>query len=98
MQNVPEGRVEITGEIIYTKWYEGDYGEVLQCTIRDDRGFRVYGSVPTVIVDYASSEDLELKGQRIRLTGTVKPSHDDPQFGYYKRPAKSQLIQESALL
>tara|TARA_R110000751_G_scaffold28858_1_gene74922 strand:- start:139 stop:420 length:282 start_codon:yes stop_codon:yes gene_type:complete len=93
MQNVPEGRVEITGEIINTRWYDGDYGEVLQCTIRDDRGFKVYGSVPTVIVDYASSEDLELKGQRIRLTGTVKPSYNDPQFGYYKRPAKSQLIQ-----
>lgn len=90
---VPEGRYEITGEIIYTKWYDGDYGPCLKCTIRDDRGFRVFGSVPTSIVDYTESEEIDLIGQRIQLTGTVKQADDDNRFGFYKRPAKSILLE-----
>lgn len=89
---VPEGRYEITGEILYTKWYESDYGPCLKCTIRDDRGFRVFGSVPTAIVDYTESEKIDLIGQRIHLTGTVTQTEDDNKFGFFKRPAKAELI------
>jgi len=92
MEAIPKGREEITGQIIFTKWYESDYGEVLKCTIHDDRGFKLFGSVPTIVVDFAQSENIELKGRRIKLTGTVKPSDNDPQFGFYNRPAKAQLI------
>lgn len=90
---VPEGRYEIIGEIIYTKWYDGDYGPILRCTIRDDRGFRVFGTVPTAIVDYTESEEIELKGQRIQLTGTVTQADDDNKFGFFRRPAKSILLE-----
>lgn len=89
---IPEGRVVITGEIISTKWYEGDYGSQLKCIIKDDRGFKVFGSVPRAIEDYAYSEEIELKGKRITLTGTVKQADDDPKFGFFKRPAKASLI------
>lgn len=90
---VPEGRYEITGEILFTKWYESDYGSTLKCIIRDDRGFKVFGSVPSAIVDYAYSEEVELKGQRVQLTGTVTQADDDTKFGYFKRPAKSILLE-----
>lgn len=91
-QEVPEGRVVITGQILSTKWYESDYGSQLKCVIKDDRGFKVYGSVPNAIVDYAYSEEIDLKGKQITLTATVSPSDDDPKFGFFKRPAKAQLV------
>jgi len=91
-EEVPEGRVQITGQIISTKSYEGDWGTQLKCVIKDDRGFKVFGSIPSSVEDYAYSEDVELKGSRITLVATVTQADDDTKFGYFKRPAKAELI------
>jgi len=91
-EEVPEGRVQITGEIVSTKHYEGDWGTQLKCVIKDDRGFKVFGSIPASVEDYAYSEDIELKGARITLVATVTQADDDTKFGFFKRPAKAELI------
>lgn len=42
----PEGRVVVTGEIVSTKVSEGQYGMSYKLLVKDDRGFRVYVSIP----------------------------------------------------
>lgn len=51
---VPEGREVITGEFVGWKWATG-YGynapEVLKIIVKDDRGFKVFGSMPSSLSD-----------------------------------------------
>lgn len=82
---VVTGRVVITGEILSVKWRENDFGGSLKMTVRDDRGFKVWGSVP------ASIDTVE-KGQRVEFTATVEASSDDPTFGFVKRPSKARVL------
>jgi hypothetical protein len=50
---VPAGRQVVTGEIIGTKVVEGDYGTAYKITVKDDRGFRIYVSLPKAQADEA---------------------------------------------
>ncbi|QDF15994.1 hypothetical protein H3N89_gp29 [Microbacterium phage MonChoix] len=52
----PEGRVTVTGEVVGTKVVEGDYGTAYKITVKDDRGFRVYVSIPKQQADQAYDE------------------------------------------
>jgi hypothetical protein len=83
-EDCPTGRVEITGEVVKTDTQENDFGTRWVMTVRDDRGFLVWGTEP-------SSINVE-KGNRVRFTATVTVSDRDPKFGFYKRPAKAEVI------
>lgn len=50
---VPAGRTVVTGEIVATKMVEGDYGTAYKITVKDDRGFRIYVSLPKAQADEA---------------------------------------------
>lgn len=71
--------VTITGEIVSMSWKETAYGSRHVMTVRDDRGFTVWGSVP------AAASDMT-RGDRITLTAQVTVSDRDSSFGFYKRP------------
>jgi hypothetical protein len=89
-----EGRMEITGEVLSAKLKYTDFGDTLKLLIKDDRGFKVYGSCPKNI-RYRMVDDryVEIeKGQRVTLTGTVQISRDDTTFGFYSRPAKAKVL------
>lgn len=151
-QAVPEGRVEIEGEVISTRVETGAYGTKVKMLVEDDRGFRVWGNAPhdlecfqvprkelvgasevrcmnrvkirgkeeftvsrispdergfwlhaadgsTTFVNESSKIEaiwweqrgLE-KGDRVKFRATVKPSGDDPKFGFFKRPAGAQIV------
>lgn len=82
-EDCPEGRIEITGEVLTTKSEDSAYGMTYKMLVRDDRGFKVWGTVP-------SSLDFNLDyGWRVSFTAAVTPSGDDPKFGFYKRPTKA---------
>jgi hypothetical protein len=83
-KDCPTGRVVITGEIVSTKWVESDFGGSLKMLVLSEEGFKVWGTVP-------SSLDAD-RGDLVRFTGTVEPSRDDPKFGFFKRPAKAEVI------
>jgi hypothetical protein len=53
---VETGRIVLTGEIIGTKVVEGDYGTAYKITLKDDRGFRVYGSLAKALVEKFEDE------------------------------------------
>jgi hypothetical protein len=76
--NCPEGKIEISGIIMGFKQQENEFGTSLKMIVRDNRGFKVYGTVPR---DYDSQ-----KGDTITFTATICPSNTDQYFGFFKRP------------
>jgi len=84
---VEAGRIEITGKVVSTKWVDG-YGPraraVKKMVVLDDRGFRVYGTVPAAIGGVE-------RGERVAFTATVEASDDDETFGFFKRPTKARI-------
>jgi hypothetical protein len=87
-EDVPEGRLVITGTLLAMKWQESYYGSTLKMLVQDDRGFRVWGSVP-------SSLDAN-RNDRIQFTAAVTQSDDDPKFGFFKRPSKATVLSSAA--
>ena len=87
---IVDGKQIVTGEIISTKVVDGfAYGQrVLKMVVKDDRGFKVWGTVPQAIIE---ANDDPLKGQRVTFTATVQASNDDDKFGFFKRPSKAAI-------
>jgi hypothetical protein len=84
----PTGRVAITGDVLATKLQEGFYGDTWKMLVKDDRGFKVWGSIP-------SSLDV-IRGDRVSFMAAVEPSEDDEKFGFFKRPTKAVHLDEEA--
>ena len=77
-----EGRYEVTGTVVSTKWqtsYTG-YGDTLKMLVQTPDGNRVYGSVPKAI--FGDTDP----GIVVRFTAQVERSKDDDHFGFFKRP------------
>jgi hypothetical protein len=101
----PEGRVEVTGLVLSVKTKVTAYGVREVMTVVDDRGFKVWGSVPQAIFDGCSAEDRTAKekqgidictvntlaGRRVSFTARVEPSDHDKNFGFLKRPTRGKL-------
>lgn len=128
---VIEGRITIEGTVVSVKTQENDFGTRLVMTVKDDRGFLVWGTVPsalegrwnyedeqeipdshvcahgTPIVDCPRCQHVTThrrvnevvwvpgaeRGARVKFTATVTKSDRDECFGFYKRPAKAELLQ-----
>ena len=105
-ESISAGKQTITGTIISTKEVDGfAYGQrVVKMVVKDDRGFKLYGTVPQAILDAgvyghgrkfganANYWNYEvLKGQRVTFSATVQASDDDDKFGFFKRPTKAAL-------
>jgi hypothetical protein len=86
---VPTGRLVIEGEILTLKVVENDFGSTLKMLVQSADGWKVWGTVPS------SLPAQELRGCIIRFTATIEASQDDPKFGFFKRPAKAEVIGET---
>lgn len=88
---VVEGKCEITGRVLSTKWSSSSYNGVSRSdkkmVVLDDRGFKVYGTVPSSILTDAK------RGSRVRFTATNEVSEDDETFGFFKRPSKAEVLE-----
>lgn len=84
MIDAPEGKVEITGKVVSTKWVEGPYNDTLKMLVIDDRNFKVWSTVPAAI-------DPEV-GQKVRFTATLTRSDKDASFAFAKRPSKASIV------
>lgn len=89
---VLNGRQTVTGHVITTKWVDSQYGGSLKMLVRDDRGFKLWGTVPASLGYSELGEHSLTKGDRISFTATLEQSNDDPKFGFFKRPTKAELI------
>jgi len=79
--DVPETdeRITIEGEIVSIKY--NDLYEYYQMLVKDDRGFKVWGTKPKAV-------DIDGKGSRVTFDAKVTRSDKDSQFGFFKRPTK----------
>lgn len=86
MEPVPatDARIQITGEVLSTKTVETQFGVQFKMLVRDDRGFKVYGTEPTSI--------QALKGSRVTFMAKVERSRDDEFFGFFSRPTKAAIL------
>jgi len=79
---VTENRIQFEGKIINTKFQENQFGGTLKMLFEDTRGFRLWGSVPSKLLDE------ELINLNIKFLATVAVSNEDLSFGFFKRPTK----------
>jgi hypothetical protein len=94
---VVEGRgIDISGEIISVKEKPGfGYNSVVwKMTVKDDRGFLVWGSVPECL--WEQVRDCTLRGRRVSFKANVEKSDRDEHFGFFKRPRKAEIVEEVA--
>lgn len=93
---VTDERITFEGEVvgikevdvpIFGSW-NGGTEVVLKMIVLDDRGFKVYGSVPSKCSDYVG----ELVGMRIQFNAKVSRATDDKFFGFFKRPTKVSVL------
>lgn len=76
--------VTIAGQVLNIKTTETPYGERRVMTVHDDRGFTVWGSVPTRWLNDAAFQPAV--GDRVVFLAEVRASDRDATFGFYKRP------------
>lgn len=86
LKPVVEGKgIIIEGEVLSVKWQENAYGGRFVTTVKDDRGFIVWGSRPSKLAWE--------KGERVRFkAGEVTKSDRDETFGFFKRPTSAEVI------
>lgn len=98
---VSESRIQVTGEVVKTDWTEDTgYGSRKVMTVKDDRGFLVWGSVPDSIYNVEREQRVTFmarveasKGQE--ATDWQVERKADPYFGFFKRPTKAEIIEEN---
>lgn len=83
---VPEGKYELTGEVVSLEFKDNQYGygQVAKMTVKDERGFKVYGTAPASLLD-----EGELEGKKISFTATVSKGREKG-FGFFSRPSKAR--------
>jgi hypothetical protein len=81
----PEGRVQVEGVVLSIKVQDTDFGSVIKMLVKLDDNNKVWGSLP-------SSLRTDIKGERIRFTGTFTQSKTDEHFSIFKRPAKAEIL------
>lgn len=87
-----EGKREIEGEIVSTKWHDSQYGTTPKMVVRLDDGNKLWGTIPAEIEDKAEGDLETLVGLRIFIVATVKVSDRDPHFGFFSRPRNGKLL------
>lgn len=88
---VVEGNgITIEGTVVSTRWEQ--FWEKYNMLIEDDRGFRVWGTVPSAmyVLDVA-----HCKGARVRFVANVTKSDKDESFGFFKRPRKLGILADN---
>lgn len=81
-----EGRYELTGKVLSTKWQDNDFGGSLKMLVQLPEGNKVWGTVPSAI--------NPSKGDTVTFTAKVERSRDDAHFGFFSRPTKAAVSTE----
>lgn len=95
---VPTGRVVVEGEVVFTDLKESEdyYGRTVytyKMIVLSDEGWKVYSTVPAVLMAETMLDDL--KGRRVRFTATIEAKDTDPLFGFAKRPTKASFVEQA---
>ncbi len=84
---VTADRVAFSGTVVGTKAQDTQFGTTYKMIVLDDRGFKVYGTIPSAFPGRAA----DMLGKRVAFQAKVEVSHDDPKFGFFSRPTKATI-------
>lgn len=105
--DAPEGKQEVAGEIVSIKEHQSQFGTSWKMTVRDDRGFTVWCTVPAALesrwdYDAETGKYTEVggvdKGDRVAFSATLTRSDKDSTFAFAKRPTKARKLEASGQL
>jgi len=82
---VTDKRVTVRGQVLTVR--RNDFGTKI--LVHADTGFKLWGSLPGSLADVHS-------GSTVEFHAAVKPSPDDPKFGFFTRPTKAKLLAAAA--
>ncbi len=82
--------IVIEGTILSAYRKETSYGHTWKMIVLDDRQFKVWGTIPSALMDLVYGK--ELRGARVRFSATVTGGGDDESFGFFKNPRKAELL------
>ena len=88
LENTPPivyGKQTVRGKVVSTKWVDTMYGSTRKMLVEDEKGYKVYGSVPNAI-------DSVNNGDEVEFTATLSVSDDDHTFGFFSRPTKAKYL------
>lgn len=94
--DVLANRTTITGTVLTTKMQDGYYGTTYKMLVLDDRGFKVWGTVPNSIDDVVYNGRQAGATIRVEFTAAIDASDDDDTFGFFKRPTKASAEAQDA--
>lgn len=92
--DVLDGRCTLTGEVLTAKWKDSQFGGAWKMLVREDRGFKVWGTCPKGLTPEVDLNVDDLKGARVSFDARVEASQEDRAFGFYSRPTKAALVGE----
>jgi hypothetical protein len=112
-EDCPVGKVRITGTVLGLKVEESAYSygyrrEAVMTTkmlVRDDRGFKVYGTRPAIkgdrVAPFEGAEPQQTyivldKGDRVTFNATIERSEKDPKFGFFRRPSGAKALKSGS--
>jgi hypothetical protein len=75
--------------------YEGRREATFKMLVLDDRGFKVWGTIPEALFGCRTLDDLV--NLRVTFTAKVEQSDRDEAFGFYSRPTKAEVIADLEL-
>lgn len=81
---VTDERMTFKGTILGLKEVETYDGYITNMVFQDDRGFKIYGTVPIAVWDLSENP----RNLRIQFDARVKASDKDECFGFFSRPTK----------
>jgi hypothetical protein len=91
--------VEVTGEVVKVTTHDNGYQVRLVMTVRDDRGFKVWGTVPGSLDDTIHADHEHFGegrwtgvGARVRFVANIKASDRDETFGFFKLPRRAEVL------
>jgi hypothetical protein len=90
----------IVGTVVSTKYVPDRYsyygGDIFKMLVEDERGFRVFGTVPSRITNVNTEDGRQRtlgKGDRVSFRAHTERSKDDTYFGFYKAPKVAKVLE-----
>lgn len=91
-----EERMTLVGQIQKIKIVEHQFGFTWKMILLSDSGYKLYGSIPTKLLEDFNYNKSKLEGLQISFDATVEQSERDKYFGFFKRPTKLNIINKES--
>ena len=86
----PSGRVTVEGVVLSVR--EPDESAMYpswKMLVLDDKGFKTWGNIPSRLWPVS-------RGTRVRFSAEITPSDKDPEFSFFSRPTKAEILAQDA--